>query len=156
MFMFWIWNGFWVNGMEMGTSVAMARACCNAYLALFFVRISTCSWKSVIISLCFFFKSKVVSSDSRWTSSSSLRSFSSSASRLRLASNWDWKIHQLWLDCNIGIPHGTHLMFSTTLGLLETLGHLNDLNAEIGFLALDLKFEEYKQRLRRDFISDLV
>lgn len=47
-------------------------------------------------------------------------------------------------------------MFSTTLGLLETLGHLNDLNAEIGFLALDLKFEEYKQRLRRDFIRDLV
>lgn len=32
----------------------------------------------------------------------------------------------------------THLMFSTTLGLLETLGHLYDLNAEVGFLALDL------------------
>lgn len=29
-------------------------------------------------------------------------------------------------------------MFSTTLGLLETLGHLYDLNAEVGFLALDL------------------
>lgn len=32
----------------------------------------------------------------------------------------------------------THLMFSTTLGLLEALGHLYDLNAEVGFLALDL------------------
>lgn len=67
------------------TRVVLAVEC--AYLALFFVRISTCSWKSVIISLCFFFKSVAVSSDSRWTSSSSLRSFSSSASRLRLASN---------------------------------------------------------------------
>lgn len=70
---------------------------CTAYLALFFVRISTCSWKSVIISLCFFFKSVAVSSDSRWTSSSSLRSFSSSASRLRLASNCQRELLQsLW------------------------------------------------------------
>lgn len=30
-------------------------------------------------------------------------------------------------------------MFSTTFGLLETLGHLDDLNAEVGFLALDLE-----------------
>jgi len=46
-------------------SMKWGRGCWYAYLALFFVRISTCSWKSVIISLCFFFKSKVVSSDSR-------------------------------------------------------------------------------------------
>lgn len=73
---------------------------CTAYLALFFVRISTCSWKSVIISLCFFFKSVAVSSDSRWTSSSSLRSFSSSASRLRLASNCQRELLQslLYID----------------------------------------------------------
>jgi len=35
-------------------------------------------------------------------------------------------------------------MFSTTLGLLKTLGHLDDLNAEIGFLALNLEFS-YKE-----------
>lgn len=61
----------------------------NTYLDFDLIRISTCSWKSVTISLCFFFIIMTDSSDSKWTSSRSFLNFDNSKSRLQLA--WNWK-----------------------------------------------------------------
>lgn len=51
-------------------------------------------------------------------------------------------------------------MFSTTLGLLKALGHLYDLNAEVGFLALDLSagegVEKAGNQIRHDSISYFI
>lgn len=69
----------------------------DTYLCLALVSASICSLKSFTISWCFFFRMWAVSSDSRCTSSSSLRNLVSSVSRLRLISSWgeiwDWGVH---------------------------------------------------------------
>lgn len=52
---------------------------------------SICSWKSTTISWCFLLRMAAVSSDSKCTSSKSLRSFNNSVSRFLLISNWNIK-----------------------------------------------------------------
>merc|ERR1719422_503014 len=50
---------------------------------------SICSWSSIMASWCFFFRVRMVVSDSMWESSNSFLSLAISASRLRLMSSWD-------------------------------------------------------------------
>jgi hypothetical protein len=42
--------------------------------------------------------------------------------------------------------NGAYHAVCASLGLFEPLGHLDDLDAEIGFLALDLCFSRRKQK----------
>lgn len=66
----------------------------SRYLARAFESWSIWSWKSTTTSWCFLRKRCAVSSLSRWTSSSSLRSLASSKSLFLLISNWEKVINR--------------------------------------------------------------
>lgn len=111
----------------------------KTHLALALDNCSICSLKSTTISWCFFLSKCAVSSDSKCTSSRSLRNFPNSASRLRLTSTCtksqavSFRNFRRWK-----FVISAHLSIVATFGLLQTFAEWDNLNAEFRFFTFDL------------------